>query len=320
MSNTPHHYQSIKILGLDEADKQRLRVAVATRLRLNGILKKKSRHLLTNKLIAFLESPESHASSELFNWLLAYGTPALITDMIHHTSSFTSAQQADLDVMRHHGIERLLPRDHISPDLQLWQSNDKPQNALICFTGNARKLNIPVQLFHCSVARHFDLIIYLRDPSQRLFTQGIPGLAKDINGLGNYLRSQVPQDCQTSIVGTSGGGYAALAVAEQLNAHRTALFSPPLNYQGTKIIGQHKGVPIQHVRLYFARQNLRDVNWANDWKNTEYRHAVRWLQTDSHGTLAYLYRSGNFDHCLSWLRADKSPPRLLRYLDKILQR
>ncbi|MCC5797768.1 MAG: hypothetical protein JJU48_10655 [Methylophaga sp.] len=317
MSNTPH-YQAIKVNGLDEGDRQRLRVAISTQLRISGILKENSRHLLANKLTAFLESPQKQPSNELFNWLLTYGTPALIAHLLKQTAGFSGSHQARLDLIRRGGIERLLLREHISPDLQLWQSCEHPQTALICFTGKGGKLNIPVQLFHSCVASKFDLIIYLRDPHKRLFTRGIPGIATTIESLGKYLHSQIPEGCNISIIGTSGGGYAAMAIAEQLNAHRIALFSPPLTYEGKTVTDTEKKLPARNVRLYFARYHELDIQWANNWKKTSYRRAIRWLKTDSHGTLSQLFRTADFEPLLGWLRADQPEAGMLHYLRKLL--
>lgn len=300
--NSPFHYEAIKNTPLTQDERRRLRTIVSVQMRLKGMIGSGSGdNVLTRKILHFLEAPETKGSAELLNWLLAFAPPALLQEMWRRTPGVQSTVLGDLEVVRQAGVTRLLPRDYISPELQRWQTSTSPHNTLVCFTAKAGKVNIPVQLFHSLVADKFDLIYYLRDPEKRFFTDGIPGIATNTGELCDYLRAHIPESSRISVLGVSSGGYVATDFARQVAVDRLTLFSPPLTYNDATVISNKMATPASRARIYFAKCHKRDREWAREWKRTKYKSAIKWIKTDSHGTLDHLYRHGDFEEFLAWM-------------------
>lgn len=299
-------YDYLKTRPLNEDERRRLRVAVGSALRMRRAVERPSRQRLVHEVLALLENPGQGAKPQVLYWLLCYGNPIMLAHLITALQG-TMPREPELRALLHADPAQLLPREHISPDFQRVQNSPKPKTALICFAGNAHKLNIPVHLFHCLVTARFDLIFYLRDFDKQRFTHGIAGMASDLAGLSQSLRRQIPEDCRIAVVGTSAGGYAAAQVAENLGAGRLALFSPPLLFKGVAAAGRPARLPGQCVRLFFAEDNKLDRQLARDWSETDYASSIRWMDTDTHGTLRQLLADGRFNQFLDWMLGSADP-------------
>jgi hypothetical protein len=100
-------------------------------------------------------------------------------------------------------------------------SNGAPtsqKSLVICFTGVARRLFMPIPVFlqHLSADR-FDLLV-LRDPSRHGYRNGVAGVADDFEGLVREVGTMFDRDAYRSVVtyGTSGGGLPAIVTALRL--------------------------------------------------------------------------------------------------------
>lgn len=304
-------YAYIKSRPLSDEEKRRLRISIGTELRLSGAIRRPSQRHLVKSLLELLSAPNAKVDPQLLDWLLAYGTPRLMA-RLRGASAGTGHGSWMLRAIQGARPEQLLPREYISPDYQRFQSNPHPRNALVCFTGNALKLSVPVQLFHCLAVEQFDLIIYLRDFSKQFFTEGIPGIARNQAELNAFLRSQIPMDCRIAVLSASGGGYAAVRFAENVHADRLAMFSPPLKFKDQGAVAATAGIPHENVRIYFGTKHPRDVQYASDWALTGYAPSIKWVDTKSHGTLRFLLESGKSGVLFGWLLGGADLPGVLR--------
>lgn len=89
---------------------------------------------------------------------------------------------------------------------------------LVCFTGVARRLFMPIPVFlqHLAAVR-FDLLV-LRDPSRNGYRDGLAGVAEDFEGLVDVVATLFDRRAYRAVVtyGTSGGGLPAVFAALRL--------------------------------------------------------------------------------------------------------
>ena len=219
------NYSYIKCKPLNKEEKRNLYISVVTQRHLINPNLASSKKRLVNSLLSFLLFPNTNFNSNLVSWLLSYGSPQLIQKLISELSrTGVDTKIITLDTIKNADPEHILLKEYITPDIQIIQTVPHPKTALVCFTGNALNLNIPLQLFHILVHDQFDLIIYLRDPERQRFTKGLHGVAQNQAELNIFLRNQIPRNCHISVVSTSSGGYAAINFAEEVRANRVALF------------------------------------------------------------------------------------------------
>jgi hypothetical protein len=108
---------------------------------------------------------------------------------------------------------------------------EEPRDLLIAFCGLVDRLQlpIPVVLQHLDGSR-YDVLL-LRDPSQRIYLQGVPGYAPDLKQVADRIGRDLDLGRYRSIrsFGTSGGGWAAFTVGAMLGADRAISMSgkPP---------------------------------------------------------------------------------------------
>lgn len=312
-------YSYSRSRGLDWDEKSRRRASVLAllciRLRLpvqtpawaRLLLGRSSGASAVSRLMQQLAAKHEPMDPQILNWALAYGHPGVVRAIMSSLKDTTPTSWAQ-EVLQRANPALLLPREHLAPDFQKMQtSSGRPERALVCFAGNAQKLNMPVQLFHCAVARHFDLLVYLRDFRRQRFIQGIPGLGADIDELAAALRRHIPSRCHLSILGTSGGGIAATRVAGILNADRLVLFSPAHRF---KQVAATSGGPVpdsSKTLLIFSAHNNKDAKLADEWTETVLRSSIHRMDTTSHGTLARLAAAGRFGDVVGWLSGDNFP-------------
>jgi hypothetical protein len=313
-------YNYIKCRQLNRKEKNRLRLAIQIdrRLRLSVAHEEpfklevvaskkrarsdsKMRSPIVEELLEVFLRPTPELNRTLVDWALCYAPPRLLSQLIVALAAFPP-HAGPLGILAQANPSLLLPRDYIVPDFQRFQrSSQKPKTALLCFTGNALRLNLAVQLFHTLAVRHFDLIVYLRDDRKQRFVFGIPGLGKNLEELGATLQSITPSGCHTSVLSASSGSVAASRIAEAMGAKRMALFSPELTYEGASAIGGYANLNPDQARLYFARDNPTDRGLAAQWDGSHLSDSIRWLDTSSHATLSHMVYGGEFPSLAAWL-------------------
>lgn len=297
-------YEYFKSRPLNEDEKRRLRISVGAGLRLSGAIQHPCKSRIANQLVAFINKPNDMARNELLSWLLSYGSPMLLGNLIGSLARHKTRRR-ELEVIRRADVDQILPREYITPDFQKIQISAQPQSALVCFTGNAFKMNMPLQLFHCLTAGQFDLIFYLRDAEKQHFTQGIKGLASSMDGLIAELQRQIPPACHIAAISTSSGGYAAARFAEAAGVRRLAMFSPPLKFKDIPAVSGPAQIQPDDTRIFFARTHEKDIRFAADWNGTGYSTSIKWFNTNSHGTLKYLFKMDEMQALIDWLRGGK---------------
>ena len=125
-------------------------------------------------------------------------------------------------------------RKAISGNVALYTTRsdpEEPRDLLVAFCGLADRLQVPilVVLQHLDGTR-FDVLL-LRDPSKRIYLQGVPDYAQDLALVAQRIRADVDLERYRAIrsIGTSGGGWAAFTVGTMLGADRAVSMSgkPP---------------------------------------------------------------------------------------------
>ncbi len=142
---------------------------------------------LLDQLLLVFSRPSGNIEDTTIHWLLCYATPSVLKKLIA-ALAHEDPQNKYLELMKKADPSLLLTKNHMVPDFQKFQPySGKPRKALICFSGNAHQLMVPLQLFHVLAVELFDLIIYLRDDRKQHFMYGIPGMGDNLTELGSTL-------------------------------------------------------------------------------------------------------------------------------------
>lgn len=104
---------------------------------------------------------------------------------------------------------------------------------LIGFTGNARRLMMPIAIFlQCLDSRLWDVLLLRKGLEQSNYLEGVRGIANNFPELVEYVGKAASADkyCRVMTYGTSGGGFAAILAAVLLGATRgvSVCGAPPL--------------------------------------------------------------------------------------------
>lgn len=249
---------------------------------------------------------EAPVSATVLDWALCY-TPPRVLVRLFATLCGGAAAGPVIDAVAATDPGLLLAREHITPDYQAFRHvrNEAPR-VVVCFTGNAYKLNVPVQLFHCLAVKAFDQLVYLRDDRKQQFVDGVPGLGDDPDALADALAERIPRGAHVAIVATSSGGLAATRTADRLGAARVALFSPTFSYRGESAEAAARRLDPANVRLYLAAGNTMDAGLARAWSASGLAGAIREVDSASHGTLSYLVRTDLAGELLGWLAGEST--------------
>lgn len=238
----------------------------------------------------------------LRDWLYCFAPPEILRHfLLSHREALTpwsGNEQEAVDL-----LGQQLPLEYLSPGAQVFRRADGPRT-LVCFAGNAQRLNVPVQQFHLLAHPYFDRIIYLRDPDRQSFMHGIVGVADSFAALMEWTAVQAGEQAGISVISTSGGGWAAIQFAEFIQAKRVALFSPSFTFKEMPALDGDAALDPADVRLYFAADANFDRRLRAGWKETGYDPCVRVLSHDSHGTLSFVFDNQHFDPLMAWLNQD----------------
>jgi hypothetical protein len=162
-------------------------------------------------------------------------TPGEVEDLYRQIGTFSESTAAWLKNLRNMMVAEapaLQPfgRRPLGDCVTLYSTRrgaDEPRDILIGFCGLADRLQLPVAVIcqHLDGSR-FDLLL-LRDPTKRVFLEGVPGYAPDIEALAARLKADLKFDTYRSVycLGTSGGGWASLTVGALLGAERALAVS-----------------------------------------------------------------------------------------------
>lgn len=204
--------------------------------------------------------------------------------------------------VEHARADRLLEREHLVPDFQRYQRDGAPPKyALVCLTGHALRLNIPLQMFQLLAVERFDLLLYLRDETKRGFMSGIRGIASSLDGLARVIADQIPEAVPAAYLAVSSGGVAALRLAARSDAGRCVCFSSGPTYLDREAIDPERPLAPDRARLYFNRHNGMDREMARAWQARGFAGSIRWLDGTGHATLTEAAASNRLDRIFAWL-------------------
>lgn len=285
---------------LSEDALKRLRLATKLRRCINQpSLSERYRIGYLAKLIRAIEPPPNPADRNLWDWLYCYSGPEVLRRLLRDGAGsllpHVEIKLRDADALNH-----LLPQEHFTPEFQVY-TKAAGRRTLVCFTGNALKLNVPVQLFHLLALDWFDSVIYLRDTQRQFFTRGISGLASSFEALTELIGQHLRPGAEVSVLGTSSGGYPAIRYAQRAQARRVALFSPPMFFRNVSALDHRRLIDANNVRLYFADSCKADARFRSSWEETDYRSSVHMIATTSHSTFSDLLTKGGTDEMFAWL-------------------
>lgn len=285
-----------------------LRIPASVITFLGNVTGKANTAALVKDLMRLASNPSHAYKRSVLVWAASYAHPALLKRIIKSLVEVTNTNDWILEIGKRANPDLLLPREHVTPDFQMMSvSRSTPKSVLICVTGNALRLNMPIHVFHLAAADRFDVLIYLRDPGKQQYIAGIQGLGRTVDELVESLRAYIPPRCRISVLGTSGGGIAAARIANGLHASRLMLFSPPLSFKGVMAVEDGGLDNVGSAKLFFAQHNSRDARLAKDWQATRAALAIEFVDSDSHGTLSHLASRGRLDSLIDWLAMAAGP-------------
>ena len=146
-------YSHIRSSQFTKEEHERFRIARKAESRLSGTLANPVGNKIVEGLYELLSPPFNIHANNITEWCWTYGTPALKTMLIDALSN-AYTNKTILNLVKEHAHPSLiLPKDHTLPDLQKVKLNDKLNTVLVCFMGNAHKLNVPAQVFYFIAAK-----------------------------------------------------------------------------------------------------------------------------------------------------------------------
>lgn len=294
-----YHFSSKRALA---RSKKQFLTNIATRLCLNSTADMSNQSKLVKSLVSFLRQPDGEHHPQLVEWVLSYGTPALIQYLMNSAKSVDSENNI-LRVLQNVNPDWILPKEYICPDIQVAKMNARPRTVLVCFAGHALRLNIAVQLLHLLAASHFDMMIYLRDVRKQQFTQGLDEIADNLTDLNMFVRDQIPSDSYVSVLGTSGGGAAAIDFSETHRAQRLVLCSPSFEFKGVRALDSRTTLHGDNVRLFFAEYHPMDQELISQWRTTAYASSIQILNSATHATLKHMFDQDELCSMFEWMLA-----------------
>lgn len=114
-------------------------------------------------------------------------------------------------------------RDRILDPAQLALSADRSSRVLlVCFCGFDGRIGMPLGFFHRWIARLPVHALYLRDPAERFYRDGLPGIGPDRAAIVRFVRAVAGELGVRSagVYGNSMGGFVAVGVGVAIGAAR----------------------------------------------------------------------------------------------------
>lgn len=188
--------------------------------------------------------------------------------------------------------------------IYLKQDLAREPNILICFTGMAAQLNMPIPCFHSLACRHFDGIAYLFDHYRDFYISRERQVLLALHDLQELMPG-----CKFSALGTSGGGTIVLRLPESLPFGRRISASPPVMSDPALMaqLGAGRLKDISQARIFFAPSNALDrrnfLHLQHALPREFFNQSVFNLDwaSRSHGTLATVMALGALPSQLAWL-------------------
>ena len=119
------------------------------------------------------------------------------------------------------GYQRLEFTQHVT----LYQNpkrDSRDKGLLVAFTGNARRLMMPIPVFLQFVDAQFWDVLLLKKCARNSYLLGIEGISTDFRGLIDYIETTTSAMQHRSVItlGASGGGFSAIWAAVLMRATR----------------------------------------------------------------------------------------------------
>lgn len=193
------------------------------------------------------------------------------------------------------------------PVNQLYLKLDAPAEQariLVCFTGRAQGLNMPIPCFHATALQFFDGIAYFFDHCRDFYVSMENTIHSALEGIERLLpRSRL------ALLGASGGGTLVHRLLGSYQIGRRMSASPPIKEDGLLMeqLSQRNLTGFDHSRIFYAARNsidqpqyetLQGLLPASTFSRTVYN--LDWYSR-SHGTLATVMELGAFSGQMKWL-------------------
>ncbi len=202
-NNNPHLHSFEQIRGVvasaENLEKTKDSLYVATQLTLHGVL---------DKAREFIETASKNTQNQ---GALTYLTRLeKIRANLGAQDCWHSLQQ------KGHILRHLLGVNSI------YLPHSESKHLIIVFSTAYNNFGISFPLLHLTLAKAAASVLYVKNPGQGLYCTGSPTMGGSIDELGRFLQKFSAENgfSKVSVLGFSGGGYAALFAAGCLGASR----------------------------------------------------------------------------------------------------
>ncbi len=199
---------------------------------------------------------------------------------------------------------------HFTSKDQTTKTKDK--TLLVCFTGNAQRMMMPLAVFLQSLDSKTTDVIYIKNPKEKGYMSGLPGYDKSFEEMLDRLGS-LPFDNYKHVVGmgTSGGAYAILLLSLRYSFDAVMAVGPigPDDFRLIKELGKNTENFIEDftnnthklpsIYLVYGANDLKDKDNIYKWKKVLKEVNIIKIDDIGHVALRPLIQNGKFADLLS---------------------
>lgn len=188
----------------------------------------------------------------------------------------------------------------------------KDKTLLVCFTGNAQRMMMPLAVF----LQYFDSkttdVICISRPREQGFTCGLPGYDQNFEGMLDRLGSLPFKDYKLVVgLGVSGGSFATLMLSLKYSFDAAMAVGPvaPDDLRLIEVLGKktenfiedfknntHK---LTSIYLVYGAKDLKGKDNVNKWKEVLEEVNIIKIDNAGHSALTRLIKDGKFADLLS---------------------
>jgi hypothetical protein len=178
------------------------------------------------------------------------------------------------------------------------------KSLLVGFTGNARRLMMPIAIFlQCLDSRVWDVLLLRKGMEQKSYSDGVHGVADSFPTLIEYVQTAVCVEKYGRVVtyGTSGGGFSAILAAVLMRSARgisvcgASPSLPPEPWLASQLAVLRtypEGSP--HLRYFYGANSPSDIEAALSLQSLFGGELHPVAGVDDHYALKPMLKAGEF--------------------------